>query len=288
MDDTVLVFVYGTLRKHEANHYLLEGAKCLAEQSWTYGELYDTGEGYPAMKCSVRNKVYGELYSMNEEQLRTLDQLEDYAGPGKDNLYDRHKQTVYTDIGSHNAYVYTISPDHENLLRNKIDLGDWKIYHSFKQTPTFFYFAYGSCMDHERFNLDHVADYFQNVSGVGILDGYQLRYTRMVSDGGRADIVEEGGVVEGIVYEVPEEALSYLYRREGVKYKSYRPALIDVKIEGQLKKNVLTFIVVNKDKETAPPLDYAIEIIRGGSGFLSESYINKLKRQLKEQFNLIL
>lgn len=281
-----LVFVYGTLRRHEANHDILNGAHCLAQQAWTKGLLYDTGLGYPALKAVDKGTVYGELYEVNFQQLKNLDELEDYIGPGQNNLYNRVKHTVITDNGPVEAFVYCIHPKQEEILTKLIPFGDWRIYHNFKASPTFHYFAYGSCMDQERFVSAGVDHYFRSIVGVGVLNGYTLGYTRRVSDGGRADIMELGGVVEGVVYEVAEPGLAYLYRREGVKYRSYRPALIDVTINGRLLKNVLTFLVVNKEPNTAPPLDYAEEIIRGGSLYLSPGYIEKLKQQLKEQFNL--
>lgn len=283
-----LVFVYGTLRRHEANHHLLKGAWCVAQQAWTKGILYDTGLGYPGLKVANEGMVYGELYEVDFKQLHNLDELEDYFGPGQNNLYNRDKQIVLTDQGEYEAFVYSIHPDQEGLLKQAIPLGDWTIYHSFKTQPTFYYFAYGSCMDQGRFVSACVDQYFQNILGKGVLNGYTLGYTRRVSDGGRADIVESGGIVEGVVYEVQEPGLAYLYRREGVKYRSYRPALIDVTVAGNLLKNVVTFIVVNKEEETAPPYDYAEEIIRGGSPYLSPEYIEKLKQQLKDQFNMVL
>ncbi|WP_081728092.1 gamma-glutamylcyclotransferase [Alkalihalobacillus hemicellulosilyticus] len=39
----VLVFVYGTLRSGEGNHYFLNSSRCVADHAWVYGELYDTG-----------------------------------------------------------------------------------------------------------------------------------------------------------------------------------------------------------------------------------------------------
>jgi gamma-glutamylcyclotransferase (GGCT)/AIG2-like uncharacterized protein YtfP len=281
------VFVYGTLRKHEENSHLLEGAKCIAEQCWTFGALYDTGNGYPAMKDHDTTRVYGELYVVDEKQLHELDLLEDYLGPGQKNLYDRTRKTVFTDIGSHEAFVYTINRECEHMCKLLIGSGDWKLDRRFPSESPFLYFAYGSCMDDERFKACGVENYFKKIIGAGVLYGYELRFTRKVQDGGRADIVEEGGKVEGVVYEVPPEALSYLYRREGVKYKSYRPAFVDVTVDGTLMKNVLTFVVVDKEKETAPPKEYAEEIIRGASKFLSASYVKKLKKRFKESFGLL-
>ncbi len=286
MNKKKLVFVYGTLRKHEKYHHLLEGATCVAQQSWTDGELFDTDEGYPALKKSDKSKVFGELYLVDDQQLQKLDELENYRGQNKRNLYNRDQQTVFTDIGSHQAYVYTLNPNDANSLKQSINLGDWRVYNILKTDETFSYFAYGSCMDHERFKLAKVDHFFQKQIGVGILDGYQLRYTRKLQDGGRADMVEEGGTVEGIVYEVPKACLAYLFRREGVNSGCYRPAIIAANINGKLVNNILTFLVIDRDEETAPPFHYANEIIRGGTGLLSESYLEKIKQQLRDRFNM--
>ncbi len=67
---------------------------------------------------------------------------------------------------------------------------------------------------------------------------------------GRADMVEEGGVVEGKLYRVPPEAITYLYGREGVDNNGYRPAIISVEHEGKMVDHVLTFFVLNKEKRS--------------------------------------
>ncbi len=69
------VFVYGTLRKGERNDYLLKNATCIKEHCWTFGELYDTGYCYPAIKLSNEARVYGELYEVSDSELIELDQL---------------------------------------------------------------------------------------------------------------------------------------------------------------------------------------------------------------------
>jgi gamma-glutamylcyclotransferase (GGCT)/AIG2-like uncharacterized protein YtfP len=117
------IFVYGTLRKREPNAQLLNSATCIAEQCWTNGLLYDTGYGYPAMTQATSLRIYGELYSVKEEVLVRLDQLEGYVEGKNDNLYERIEQTVYTDEGCINAYVYIAS--NVNLLKKKIPNGDW-------------------------------------------------------------------------------------------------------------------------------------------------------------------
>lgn len=273
------VFVYGTLRKHERNHYLLKEAELVAEQAWTEGKLFDTGFGYPALQESSCEVVYGELYLVTEQQLHRLDELEGYSVTGQDNLYDRKEQLISHDTGKTEAFIYTIAKHNIHMLQTPIKSGDWKEYHLGKQDPIL-YFAYGSCMDHVRFKLAGVDHYFQKLTGTGVLHGYTLRYSVAMADGGRADIVEEGGMVEGKVYEIPPDCVSYLYRREGVGSSLYRPTFVDLFINGSLYKDVLTFTVVSKGAEKAPPEHYAEEIIRGGIGFLSEAYLEKLKNHI--------
>jgi gamma-glutamylcyclotransferase (GGCT)/AIG2-like uncharacterized protein YtfP len=273
------VFVYGTLRKHERNHHLLKEAALVAEQAWTDGTLFDTGYGYPAVQESNTDNVYGELYFVTDEQLQRLDELEGYDQESENNLYNRKQQVVFHDSGKTKAYMYTIAEPNKGMLKKQIKTGDWKEYQLSKQ-DTILYFAYGSCLDDARFKLANVNQYFQTVTGRGILNGYTLRFTKRLADGGRADIVEEGGIVEGKVYKINQDCLSYLYKREGVHSRHYRPTFVDLIINEKLVKNVLTFTVVSKDQETAPPTHYSEEILRGGTGFLSETYMISLKEHI--------
>jgi gamma-glutamylcyclotransferase (GGCT)/AIG2-like uncharacterized protein YtfP len=272
-----LVFVYGTLRKNEGNHRLLSYAKLIAAQAWTKGKLIDTGFGYPAMGLNSAKWTYGELYEVDEDTLSRLDQLEGFHGNQQSNLYDRITQRVITDQGHHQAYVYVagaLLPD----LEKEIKSGDWKVYRLLQQRKDIAYFAYGSCMDDERFKLAGVDHFFQKVLGKGVLPDYRIGFTRHSHDGGRADIIEAAGhTVEGKVYHIPQAALNYLFRREGVKSECYRPTVIDVTINGVLYTEVLTFTVIDKQEEIAPPMHYEDEIMRGGKDFLSQSYVLQLK-----------
>ncbi|WP_338472553.1 gamma-glutamylcyclotransferase [Niallia sp. XMNu-256] len=279
----VYVFVYGTLRKGESNAYLLKNAICIAEQAWTNGEMYDTGNGYPAIKPSLTLRVYGELYLVTESELERLDQLEGYTSGSTNNLYERIEQTVYTDRGEKEAFVYV--EGNASICKEEIHRGDWKEYRLLnkqkKPNHKILYFAYGSCMDDKRFKMAGVEHYFQNVIGVGLLTNYSLRFTycSKIDGMGRADIVEEGGHVEGKVYEIPIHALEdYLYIREGVPY-AYRPTFVTVELNGK-KVEVLTFVVAQKAEETPPPDWYAEEILRGASGYLTEDYIARLTEHI--------
>jgi gamma-glutamylcyclotransferase (GGCT)/AIG2-like uncharacterized protein YtfP len=123
------LFVYGTLRKGMANSRLMRGARLVAEKAWTQGELYDTEQGYPAM-IRGSGTVIGEVYRIDENLLVSIDELEDYYGPGDpDNLYERVVQTVCTESGFLAAYVYLYSRPEELRSRcPRIFSGDWNKY----------------------------------------------------------------------------------------------------------------------------------------------------------------
>lgn len=118
------VFVYGTLRKGECNHFLLSKAKLVLPHCWTYGVLYDTGEGYPCMLPHAQQRVIGEVYAVTDEELERLDELEGYCGPGKNNLYDRISQIVYSGNREILAQLYVYADDN-SLDLEIIESGDW-------------------------------------------------------------------------------------------------------------------------------------------------------------------
>ncbi|MGG0719377.1 gamma-glutamylcyclotransferase [Robertmurraya massiliosenegalensis] len=273
------VFVYGTLRKNEGNHRLLQSADPIAEQAWTFGELFETGQGYPAMKRSEQGKVYGELYEVDLATLAKLDHLEDYEANREDNLYERVEAQIFTDKDEFTAFVYI--EKQVGLSKELIPHGDWKLHQLLNKKPaTIYYFAYGSCMDVERFEMAQVARFFEKVTGACTLEEYSMKYLFTAHDGGRADIIEDGGVTEGILYEIPFEGLQYLFDREGFNLGWYRPTFVDVKIGEKRMLDVLTFHVYEKQPELAPPLHYATEILRGSKGRVSQGYYQKLEEEL--------
>ncbi len=285
-----LVFVYGTLRKGEYYSHYLKGNKCVSEQAWVRGRLYDTGYHYPAMVLvdeeGSSEFVYGELYEVDRKTLARLDELEGYRDGGTDNDYDRITTEVWTDRGKVEALVYVADRGRADFLKSVIEGGDWK-YEQMKKKPDYLYFAYGSCMDDERMKQKNVDQLFQDVVGKGILRNYSLRFTYAASDGmGRADIVEEeGGYVEGKVYRISHEALKYLEWREGLKVNAYRPSFVNVELNGK-RQNVFTVVVKNKQEEIAPPLVYATEIVRGAATVCSETYVEQVRRRLKVRFGV--
>jgi gamma-glutamylcyclotransferase (GGCT)/AIG2-like uncharacterized protein YtfP len=268
------LFVYGTLLKGEANHKLLKGARLIAEQARTNGKLYDTGFGYPALAADQGREVYGELYAIDSAQLPALDELEDYYGPGDErNHYERVEVRVRTDRGEHTAITYVFTPDDTTGCR-WISLGDWRVDQLLLKPAgeAWLYYAYGSCMDDVRFRMQGVAPWFGDEAGRGVLEGYTLRFTCRLPDGGRADLNEEGGTAEGKLYRIGKQAIDYLWKREGVEAGVYRPVIVRVRQDNGLASEALTFFVRYKAEETPPPDWYMEEILRGAKPVVSESY----------------
>ncbi len=80
-------------------------------------------EGYPAMICSNKDKVYGEVYEVNDAVLQKLDELEEYTGNAESDLYDRITETIYFGDREIRAFVY-VAQDKE-MLKKVIISGDW-------------------------------------------------------------------------------------------------------------------------------------------------------------------
>ncbi|WP_434006824.1 gamma-glutamylcyclotransferase family protein [Paenibacillus konkukensis] len=88
MEHLISVFVYGTLMTGESNHHVTAPYLLSAEPGAVRGILCDYGP-YPALILQGDGLVCGEWFTVSEEGLAAMDELEDYFGPGRSNLYDR-------------------------------------------------------------------------------------------------------------------------------------------------------------------------------------------------------
>ncbi|PPA71887.1 gamma-glutamylcyclotransferase [Jeotgalibacillus proteolyticus] len=277
------IFVYGTLRKYGTHHALLEKEELKASQAWTLGTIYDSGKGYPYFINEGKKRVYGELYDVSEN---THDKIRNMLSLRKEK-FSEAALSVYTDhLGSVTAAAFVQTKEITDGL-SPLTYGDW-IVHLELDREEHYYFAYGSCMDNARFKLAQVDHLFADRIGGGVVDRLEMNYSLSVEDGGRANLIETGNSGEGVVYRVGKEAVDYLFLREGVEIGHYRPAFVDLKVKDKVYEKCMTFIVNDPVEESAPPLHYATEIIRGSYGVVSDSYHEKMIKDLKEKFNLTL
>lgn len=99
-EKNILIFVYGTLKTNQPNHYLLEDRENGSAKLICHGK---TSECYPLIIATRYNSPYvlkatgighqinGEIYSIDEKMLQTLDKLEDHP-----NLFERQQAAIIT------------------------------------------------------------------------------------------------------------------------------------------------------------------------------------------------
>jgi gamma-glutamylcyclotransferase (GGCT)/AIG2-like uncharacterized protein YtfP len=107
-----LVFVYGTLRKGEINHNLLESSEFIGGYvTEPKFELHDLGE-YPGL-VEGTSSIVGEVYRVNDETLAQLDILEDVP-------IEYRRELIDTPYGPAHYYIYQ-----GQVQGSDIHGGDW-------------------------------------------------------------------------------------------------------------------------------------------------------------------
>jgi cation transport regulator ChaC len=141
------------------------------------------------------------------------------------------------------------------------------------------YYAYGSCTNLNSFNETLNTGGFDGqykIISVGRSEGYKLAFTRkMNSSSGALDIIESAGdYVLGVVYEIPDAAISTINKREGYP-TAYKHLKINVSL-GEEKLEVLTYVVVDKHREeVCPSKEYYNRVLEGMKNRFPKTYINQ-------------
>ena len=111
---TILVFVYGSLRRGEEFHGPLIGAESLgAHLTAPVYEMWDL-DGYPAITPGGSTTIHGELYRVDAQTLAALDELEEVP-----TLYQREE--IPTDHGPAHVYIVREPP----CARVQVPSGLW-------------------------------------------------------------------------------------------------------------------------------------------------------------------
>ncbi|MEM9120086.1 MAG: gamma-glutamylcyclotransferase [Cyanobacteria bacterium P01_F01_bin.56] len=125
------VFVYGTLKPHEAAYEkYCEPFVIATRPACMQGDLFHLPQGYPAMTTGDRWISGALLIFSEDEAIARIDQFEDYdpIRPAAANLYQRCDRSVFSParqpLGL--AWVYLMSPEHVTTFGGvRVDNGDW-------------------------------------------------------------------------------------------------------------------------------------------------------------------
>lgn len=109
-----LIFIYGTLKQGEPNHYLLEDSEFLGvyETPPAY-TLYDFGTS-PGL-VEGNDTIVGEVYRISDEVLAKLDVFEDVS-------VEYRRDTIETPFGEAWIYLYLGTEQGQ-----AIESGDWNL-----------------------------------------------------------------------------------------------------------------------------------------------------------------
>jgi len=141
------------------------------------------------------------------------------------------------------------------------------------------YFAYGSNMDPERMRNRGVK--FSKREHA-VLKGFKLVFNKISGRNpgeGYANIVEDDKeVVEGVLYEIEEDDLIELDRREGCP-SHYIRKKVNVALENGQVVEAITYIAnQNKTREGLKPSREYLEHLLKGCDLLSKEYCEKLRK----------
>ena len=94
-------FVYGTLKRKESNHGLLTDAKFIGRAKTADSNYFMCHNGSYPYVCNGDSRVVGELFEIDDNQLKRMDYLE-----GVPTHYERFEREFLCNGKKETAYVY--------------------------------------------------------------------------------------------------------------------------------------------------------------------------------------
>lgn len=135
---------------------------------------------------------------------------------------------------------------------------------SLKTEPSFYYFAYGSCMcpvDLKRSLGESTHSY---VVSTAVLEGYRLGFFRRSRrrNCGVLDIAPAPRCqVHGVLYRLPQRLSARLDKRE----EGYRQHVVSVNCKGQIYPYTRTYTVIEKLHREMAPNDWYFKVVLRGA-----------------------
>ena len=230
------VFVYGTLQKGSSNHILLAGSSFLGpavtEASFVMRTLVDEDgrRGIPFVGSDLPiSPIHGELYSVDDEVLCTLDQLEGCVPNDPEASWYRREEVTVSVKGcaAMKAFIYL----HERPASPLVHSGRWR--DAKRLVDSCFYFAYGSNMNPERM-LERGVPFDQ--CWPSTLPAHKLAFNKRGQGGTEAyahAMPQKGEDLPGLLYRVSARGIQALDRYEGLHSGHYRREAMEVTVGPQ-------------------------------------------------------
>lgn len=294
MENEAVIFVYGTLLKGNRNYdFFLKQSKYLGEAVLSGYGLYNLGT-YPGIKKKANGFVRGEIYCINAETFKRINQLEDEG-----NLYSLEEVTVKIDgkkmeyVG---AYTYLHQVDEKNYVYPNEQ--PWKS-EGKEKDHLVWYVAYGSNMLYERFMCYINGGSFrgngrshkpcENTSLPRERKAHELLHNMYYANesgswdnGGVSFLdVSNHGHAYGVAYLITEEQLNHIWREEnggfipGKNSNWYNnKAQIGI-IEGIPAKTITNLRVLTENKSSRKYKQVLMEGLRENYPSLDEELIRE-------------
>jgi gamma-glutamylcyclotransferase (GGCT)/AIG2-like uncharacterized protein YtfP len=123
------LFVYGTLRRNQPNHRLLQDQELVAIHTVEGFRMFSLG-AFPGVQAMEGASVIGEIYAIDKECLKRCDNLEGYPY-----MYDR----VVVPFGGSMAWMYVYCGDAKDkasiitTFDRNVAIADWVQYLHFNK-----------------------------------------------------------------------------------------------------------------------------------------------------------
>ncbi|MEM0362530.1 MAG: gamma-glutamylcyclotransferase [Sulfolobaceae archaeon] len=252
------IFVYGSLRYGFELHHIIAKSRFVGLGYIEGYEMYDLGN-YPGV-IKGDGIVWGEVYEIDDNLIKFLDEVEDYKG-SPDDLYIRNKTRVYFD--QRRKYylddVYFYIYNREVNGREKIENGDYSTWSGMPIIVN--YFAYAENTNEKVLRQRGVENIIDEIPAY--LKGYKMIFNIPCKYGYCANLIEDqNGKICGYLQKVFLHTLNSLDKAEQHLVKYMREI---VKVYDKNDKEYFAFIYVSDYKENAksPSREY-VNIIKEG------------------------
>ncbi|MEM0131285.1 MAG: gamma-glutamylcyclotransferase [Saccharolobus sp.] len=252
------IFVYGSLRYGFELHHIIAKSRFVGLGYIEGYEMYDLGN-YPGV-IKGDGIVWGEVYEIDDNLIKFLDEVEDYKG-SPDDLYIRNKTRVYFD--QRRKYylddVYFYIYNREVNGREKIEDGDYSTWSGMPVIVN--YFAYAENTNEKVLRQRGVENIINEIPAY--LKGYKMIFNIPCKYGYCANLIEDqNGKICGYLQKVFLHTLNSLDKAEQHLVKYMREI---VKVYDKSDKEYFAFIYVSDHKEyTKSPSREYVNIIKEG------------------------